>query len=366
MAIQLFPQLQFQKPNLSQVTGPGELAQAEYTKAKTEQEKLATDKKRGEQGAVQAAVNKETGVFDPVVYQKELEKVNPEAALQYKEVSTKISQLDAETKRAEALYQNTVNTQRLHHLVNSVNYFQTTGDKKGALGIINSAEKLAGIPPEEMTQDIRKDKDGIMLFSGDAPQGQRVNQEQLRNMGASLDKQLEEHNKMTKFYTELDEVKKVRLQQQQEALDLKRERDEEKAKQNKPKATPRASKTELDQAFAFIKASPELADMQSSHASAFATDIANKIKDIQQKAVNAKEEPPTYDEARDTAYGELSKRLVPREKRPFYQPDKPARYFVNPEDVQEAVKKGDIDVPRATLIIKEGFPEFAKKLSESK
>jgi hypothetical protein len=288
-------------------------------------------------GEAPSATTQSEPQLNPETYIKELAKVSPEGAIKYKEAVTKQRKDEQdieekglkleEDKKAHPLKMELINLTAMSH---AYDYGKATNwtDQKGISSIVNPY-----LPPNEQITDIKPlDKKNVEVTHADGSKTQ-LNDETMSYVGTARDTHMKELGDMIRA---------------REHMDLIRE------KEPKPKAAKPAGKTELDVASAHFKSSPEFEGMDKKEMAAASADLANEIKGIQQAAVNAKEEPPTYDEAKDQALAKIQGRMIPQVKNKYWF-DTPAKYFSNPDDVRKAVVSGKISKEEGAKVLKNGF-----------
>lgn len=306
-----------------------------------------------EDGQVNTQVN-----FDPKLYAKKLESIDPAKAQEYRksvdehdmfkqkleegELSIKDKKLDLEVKeKAQGL-----KMKMLEHdaISKAYDYGKATNfsDQTGIQSIVNPY-----LPPNEQITAIKpmdaKGKNVLVTHKDGTTT--TINNENMQFLGASQDTQLKEY---------------VALTNHREYLDMARERDNDKYKN---KAAKKPGQGEFNAAMSYIQNTKDFSDVPKDQHKAASFDLANEINGIQQKAVNNKEEPPTAEEARDQAAGTISAR-VGQVAGKLYGTN--SKYFSSPSEVEAALQNKQISEAEYKRIIKNGFPDYLEKLKAKK
>src|SRR3990167_5353846 len=255
-----------------------------------------------------------TTKFDPELYATKLDAISPEKANAFRQTQLSLetaknqldsANLDLELKvKAQPLKKDLLNTEVV---TRAWDYLKATKDIKGTIGLFNKyADK------ENQVQNLEMLPNGNVKVTQKDGDVQELNDEQMMMLGRNKEVQLQQWTELTKS---------------RESIKAATER-----------------KGDIQQAGAYLASITEFEGMKPDQLNSLKVSIANGILDEQQKAVNQGEEPPSYEEARDTIIGNLMSRTLPPVKTSWWdkQLDKPARYFNSEKEVAAAFEEGEI------------------------
>ena len=292
-----------------------------------------------------------TTKFDPELYATKLDAISPEKANAFRQTQLSLetaknqldsANLDLELKvKAQPLKKDILNTEAV---TRAWDYLKATKDIKGTIGLFNKyADK------ENQVQNLEMLPNGNVKVTQKDGDVQELNDEQMMMLGRNKEVQLQQWTELTKA---------------RESIKAATER----KGGIKPKTPKKAGPTDIQQAGAYLASITEFEGMKPDQLNSLKVSIANGILDEQQKAVNKGEEPPSYEEARDTVVGNLMSRTLPPVKTAWWdkQLDKPARYFNSVNEVTAAFKAGEITPVERATILNNGFGQNEPILERAK
>lgn len=360
MPISIFPQLSF--PGTSGISGGArgvhdgittalQLEQLTALKRKNQKDSLKDQAATAARTIPNATQETESGMttnlgttlndkIDPEAYAQDLEKIDPEAGLLYKQAllehKGKKQTLEKEglqleqDKKAQALKLSLIEHDAMSRVADYIEATQGK-DKPGPLALMNQYETNE----KDKTVDFELQPNGTIVFHQADGDKIPLTKEGRMYLGVTQDTQL-------KVWADLVQSR------------------EGKGKNVKP--APKATKPQLDVATAFVSTDKRFYKMPEDEKKVLAGQLANGVNSYQQDQVNRGEIPAEFDEAVDEVLQRFSSRLIPGrdvsiEKMFSKEGDVKARFFTSKESVETAYKKKQITEEQRNKILREGFNE---------